>query len=203
MDAAAKPDAPNAAQSEGSCELCGRTYRVWSAASPIWNATVRGGDISGAEEFAYLCADCFMSLAEDRKVATLFRVTAERTRPLDARLRDGRVWSDDHFQWINPPSTKRRVEADELLPFFSAEFEPLQSVARRAGGRKSACQLVSRARDLEARGLVESAWLTKYSLKVWRASRIEAQRAETTKIGSVHESLTAAGGDAQNTSEAS
>lgn len=154
---------------EGLCEHCGRKYRVWSAASPIWNATVRGGECGANEEFGFLCANCFMELAEDRGVATLFRVTAERTRPLDAKTADGRVWSDEHFQWVNPPCTVRRGEADAMLPFFSRELEPLRNVAQRMGGLKSASQLVSRARDLEARGLVESIWERHYTQKLWRS----------------------------------
>jgi hypothetical protein len=64
-----------------------------------------------------------------------------------------------------------REEADAALPAFRGEWEPLRDVAMRAGAQ-SASWLVSRARDLQERGLVESKWFGKdrhASFKVWRA----------------------------------
>jgi len=90
---------PSAEKREGLCELCGRSYRVWAAASPLWNAVVRGGSINGDEEHAYLCADCFMGLAEDRGIASLFQVRAEQTIPLETVTPSGRVWDDAGFRF--------------------------------------------------------------------------------------------------------
>jgi hypothetical protein len=69
----------------------------------------------------------------------------------------------------------RREEAKALLPFFSDKWEPLRDVLQRAGDNRSACQMVSRARELEAGGAVESRW--KDAMKVWRkaASKSETQ----------------------------
>ena len=50
-----------------------------------------------------------------------------------------------------------REEADEALPCFRSEWEPLSAVAQRTG-KYSAQQLASRARDLRKRGLVEQRW---------------------------------------------
>jgi len=94
-----KASVPSAEKREGLCELCGREYRVWSAASPIWNAAIRGGCINGDERYNFLCADCFMGLAEDAGAASLFRVTAERTANLQTETPSGRVWSDASFVW--------------------------------------------------------------------------------------------------------
>lgn len=76
-----------------------------------------------------------------------------------------------------------REEADAVLEHFRPEWELLHTIAARTGVF-SACQLASRARDLERRGLVEGKWQS--SIKVWRAAsdairqrlaEIEAQRA--------------------------
>lgn len=60
----------------------------------------------------------------------------------------------------------RREEASALLPFFTDKWEPLRDVLQRAGERRSASQMVSRARELEANGQVESRW--ENAMKVWR-----------------------------------
>lgn len=68
--------------------------------------------------------------------------------------------------------TRRREEANAILPLFSTEWQLLRFVADQVVG-KSACQLVSRARDLEDRGLVESRWYG--TIKEWRrTAAIEA-----------------------------
>lgn len=93
---------PCAEEREGLCQLCGREYRVWVAASPLWNAVVRGGSINGDEEFAFLCADCFMGLAEDRGIAAIFRVRADGvTAPLEMVTPSGRIWDDSRFMWVD------------------------------------------------------------------------------------------------------
>lgn len=84
------------------CQRCNCPHRVWSAASPLWNATVRSGCINGDEEYAFLCPNCFMELAEDRGVASLFRVTAERTAHLQLVTPSGRVWNEREFRYELP-----------------------------------------------------------------------------------------------------
>jgi hypothetical protein len=155
---------------EGKCECCGRAYRDWVAASPIWNAVIRGGSINGDEEYNFLCADCFMGLAEDRGIAAAFYVDAERVRDgLETTTPSGRVWSAAARVWKHPP--RRREEADTLLPFFSTDWELLRAVAGRFG-QKTPQQLASRARDLEERGLVESRWDRCFTIKEWRRASL-------------------------------
>jgi hypothetical protein len=67
----------------------------------------------------------------------------------------------------------RREEAVALLPFFTNKWEPLRDVLRRAGEHRSASQMVSRARELEASGAVESRW--ERAMKVWRKTASETQ----------------------------
>lgn len=87
---------------EGLCEKCNREYRVWAAASPLWNATIRGGTINGPEEYDYLCANCFMELAEDRGIASLFQIRAEKTTTLETTTPSGRTWDENAFVWKDP-----------------------------------------------------------------------------------------------------
>jgi hypothetical protein len=60
---------------------------------------VRGGSINGDEEFAFLCADCFMGLADDRGIAAVFQLRAERSIPLETVTPSGRVWNDAEFRF--------------------------------------------------------------------------------------------------------
>lgn len=92
-------DLQSGVKREGLCEICDREYRVWAAASPLWNAVVRGGSINGDEEFAYLCADCFMGLAEDRGIAAVFQLRAEPIASLETVTPSGRVWNDAEFRF--------------------------------------------------------------------------------------------------------
>lgn len=88
---------------ELTCDRCHCQHRVWAASSPLWNATIRGGCIDGEEEHAYLCANCFMALAEDRGVASLFRLSAEIIAPtVQSVTPSGRVWNDQQFMWEKP-----------------------------------------------------------------------------------------------------
>ena len=97
---------------EGLCELCGREYRVWAAASPLWNAAVRGGCINGDEQFDYLCADCFMGLAEDSGAASVFRVTAERiSDDVQMVTPSGRKWDHIEFRWLDAPAVFPKAAA--------------------------------------------------------------------------------------------
>lgn len=86
------------------CERCNRPHRCWAAMSPLWNAVMRSGSINGPWEGAeMICANCFMELAEDRGVASRFRVTAEQVNvELETTTPSGRVWDEDAFLWVAP-----------------------------------------------------------------------------------------------------
>jgi hypothetical protein len=88
---------------------------------------------------------------------------------------DGRVFAEAYnaMKALDPDLPRRlggarRDEADKLLPFFMADWEPLRSVALRSGMGKSASQLSSCARDLLARGLIEARWAGS-SMREYRA----------------------------------
>ena len=79
----------------GPCDLCGKPDNagigdtVWFADNDLWNAVMRGGSISGTPQWNDLvCATCFMVLAEEQGIASLFRVTAENARVFNVRLSD-------------------------------------------------------------------------------------------------------------------
>lgn len=56
---------------EGRCDKCERDYPTWHAApNELWNDVCRGGDKGAPEEYAFLCADCFAMLADERGVGT-------------------------------------------------------------------------------------------------------------------------------------
>jgi hypothetical protein len=86
------------------CHRCCREYRMWSTPSPLWNAVMRGGCINGPWEFGeMICANCFMELAEDRGIATTFRVDAENVKvPLQTVTPSGRVWDEKRRLWMEP-----------------------------------------------------------------------------------------------------
>jgi hypothetical protein len=79
---------------EGRCDRCEREYCAnWSADSPLWNAVVRGGCINGREEYRFLCPNCFMELAEDRGIVSMFAISGEALVPLQTVTPSGRVWN--------------------------------------------------------------------------------------------------------------
>jgi hypothetical protein len=84
---------------EGLCQLCNREYRGWVAASPLWNCVVRGGSINGNETYEFLCANCFMEIAEDSGIASCFQLRAATTANLETVTPSGRVWDDRDFLW--------------------------------------------------------------------------------------------------------
>jgi hypothetical protein len=88
------------------CRRCGHDNPAWSAPSPLWNAAMRGGCINGEWEFGELiCASCFMVLAEERGVASLFRVTAEVVNvELQTVTPSGRVWNPGTWLWDPTPT---------------------------------------------------------------------------------------------------
>lgn len=80
---------------EGHCDRCERNYHpTWAASSPLWNAVVRGGCINGREEYAFLCANCFMALANERGIASVFSLDGEAKVPLQIVTPSGRIWND-------------------------------------------------------------------------------------------------------------
>jgi uncharacterized protein YfdQ (DUF2303 family) len=85
------------------CKRCGRGNAVWSAASPLWNAVIRGGSIDGDSQYDdMVCATCFMQLAEEQGIATKFRVTAEEASvELETTTPSGRVWDEQRFLWVD------------------------------------------------------------------------------------------------------
>jgi hypothetical protein len=84
------------------CGRCEREYRMWFAPSPLWNAVMRGGCINGPWEFGeMICANCFMDLAEERGIASNFRVIADDVKvPLQTVTPSGRVWDDKRNLWL-------------------------------------------------------------------------------------------------------
>jgi len=84
------------------CKRCGGDNAVWSAQSPLWNAVVRGGSISGESKYDdMVCATCFMQLAEEQGIATRFRVTAEEVNvELETTTPSGRIWDEERFLWV-------------------------------------------------------------------------------------------------------
>ena len=87
-----------------ACRRCGAENPPWSAPSPLWNAVMRDGSINGEALFDdMVCATCFMVLAEERGIATLWRVTAEKVSvELETVTPSGRVWNAETFLWETP-----------------------------------------------------------------------------------------------------
>jgi hypothetical protein len=90
--------------SREQCQRCGSSNPPWNAPSPLWNAVMRGGSINGAPIFCdMVCATCFMLLAEEQRIATLWRVDAEIvTAPLETVTPSGRVWNAEIRMWVEP-----------------------------------------------------------------------------------------------------
>ena len=83
------------------CRRCGADNSAWNAPSPLWNAVMRGGSINGDPLFDdMVCATCFMNLAEERGIAAIWRVDAERVNvPLETVTPSGRVWDPEQRLW--------------------------------------------------------------------------------------------------------
>lgn len=64
---------------------------------------MRGGTIDGQPLFGdMVCATCFMVLAEEQGIATLWRINAERVNvPLETVTPSGRVWDATGWLWID------------------------------------------------------------------------------------------------------
>jgi hypothetical protein len=86
--------------SESVCQRCGGPNIVWSAPSPLWNEVMRGGDINGREAFGIVCPVCFAQMAEERGIASMWRVYAERVNVKLATVTpSGRVWNRKTWMW--------------------------------------------------------------------------------------------------------
>jgi hypothetical protein len=102
------------------CERCGGANPPWSAPSPLWNAVMRGGSINGEALFNdMVCSTCFMVLAEEKGIATLWRLNAERVNvPLETVTPSGRVWDEGRQLWV------------DALPATAPSEEMVERVAR-------------------------------------------------------------------------
>jgi hypothetical protein len=115
---------------------------------------------AGEEEFRKRCGNALPESKAECEAAAIAIYAAmwnRRTIPTDAGV-------------VVP--TRRREEADQLLPFFTPNWEALKDVAERHNGGKSPQQLASRARDLVNRGLIESRWVGHYSKKEYRVAAL-------------------------------
>lgn len=76
----------------------------WVAPSPLWNAVMRGGSINGEWKYnEIICPLCFVELAEERGIATGWRLTAtEINVELETATPSGRVWNEDSWLWEVP-----------------------------------------------------------------------------------------------------
>lgn len=124
---------PLMGDSSEDCYRCGRTCAIWFAQSPLWNAVIRGGSIAGDPEFHdMVCASCFMELAEERGIATRFRVIAEEvTVELETVTPSGRVWDETRFLWVEATPTTNRAQARE---FIATARALLREAARQVDG---------------------------------------------------------------------
>jgi hypothetical protein len=96
---------------ESRCGRCGGPNIVWSAPSPLYNEVMRGGDINAGEPFhGFICPTCFACLAEEKGIATFWRLSAERVHvPLATVTPSGRMWDEASWMWVEPGSAARRT----------------------------------------------------------------------------------------------
>lgn len=97
--------APLDSRPESECRRCGGPNRVWYAPSPLWNAVMRlGGSINGAEDFSgIICPTCFVVLAEERGIASMWRLDAREVHiELELTTPSGRTWSAATDRWVDP-----------------------------------------------------------------------------------------------------
>lgn len=89
---------------EAHCHRCQGPNVTWTAPSPLWNMVMRDGSMGGDEIFdGIVCPRCFMELAENSGVASLWRVYPERVQiDLETMTPDGRVWNPETWLWDGP-----------------------------------------------------------------------------------------------------
>jgi hypothetical protein len=86
---------------EETCRRCGGPNVGWFAPSPLWNAVMRGGSINGPQEFGELiCPTCFCVLAEERGIASVWRLHAQAVHvELETTTPSGRIWDATVDLW--------------------------------------------------------------------------------------------------------
>lgn len=89
------------------CQCCGgRNVRSWSAPSPVWNRAMRDPH-TGADLYGIVCPSCFTELAAEAGVDTHWRLVPVG---IDVATlwndRDGRVWDDQRWLWVEPEATR-------------------------------------------------------------------------------------------------
>ena len=106
--AAATPGGLQMAEPETYCHRCFRLNIPWTAPSPLWNEVMRGGDINGQEPFeGIVCPMCFMQLAEEKNIATGWRLDARNLfADLQYTTPSGRRWDGEQWLWVNPTETR-------------------------------------------------------------------------------------------------
>lgn len=105
LDTDRTPDVGTPDHPEALCRRCGGPNVVWVAPSPLWNAVMRGGSINGDDDPAgIVCPTCFAVLAQERGVAELWRLSAERVKvELETVTPSGRVWDEQAWRWREAP----------------------------------------------------------------------------------------------------
>lgn len=158
------------------CHRCGAHNPAWHAPSPLWNAVMRGGSINGEPIFEdMVCATCFMTLAEERGIACIWRVEAQQVNvPLEATTPSGRIWDAKHCLW-------RDTTEQALLAALGADWRALGDIGLGPGQR-----LVKTAKALVVQGLVENQFSPTRAYLQWRltASGIAARSGETAQTDS-------------------
>lgn len=105
----------DAGHPETWCEICGGANVAWCAPSPIWNAVMRDGDITRADEYGIVCPRCFAVRAEALGVAGLWRLDAEYVHvPLVTVTPSGRVWDSERWLWVEP--VELSIQRDQATP---------------------------------------------------------------------------------------
>lgn len=106
---------------------------MWCAPSPLWNAVMRGGSVNGVEEFdGIVCPVCFAQLAEQRGIASVWRLSAEQVHvPLETVTPSGRTWDSDAWLWREREATHLDDAAVVEESFVDdGDWEPSQGILR-------------------------------------------------------------------------
>lgn len=112
---------PECPISESRCSRCGGPNIVWVAPSPLWNAVMRSNDIGNADIYdGIVCPTCFAILAEEKNIASGWRLSPEITWvTLKLTTPDGRVWDDDLWLWVDP-----NAPDDDPVPISAQPIGP-------------------------------------------------------------------------------
>lgn len=131
---------------ETHCHRCGGPNRPWSAPSPLWNEVMRGGSINGDEiHDGIVCPTCFVVLAEEAGVASLWRLAAERiTAELETVTPSGRVYDWTTWMWREPAKLDSDGTGQESAPILLVCPETASPVGVDARNAPGACEAVAR-----------------------------------------------------------